>query len=337
MRLRVCFLGIVTLWAASSRAGGQPPANLSPLRIGLDVPASVSLYGPRYEGGTWESKFGARLKQELEDQMRAAFPNVDSLSAFPPAGETPNLDAYVVVEQVVARFYGRGTMTAEAQATFSVFDAAREPTKDIEVASGFKVSFTKDTQDERCDAAVQEMVRDLAGKLISALREPELQSRLQHSAEVARARRERPPPPAAAGPQLFGRLVLATTPPGATVFLDEVYWGASNAEGKLTIAGVPAGSHTVRMKADGFKELTQPVTVAPGDNPVALKAEVAPPKPLREVEVEDALRWDVPKPRIKALISEFGVDFALTKAAEVRLLDAGADREMLELIARSKK
>lgn len=131
--------------------------------------------------------------------------------------------------------------------------------------------------------------------------------------------------------------MLATKPAGATVFLDDVYWGASNAEGKLTIAGIPAGAHTVRMKAEGFKELTQPVTVAPGDNPVALKAEVAPPKPLREVEVEDALRWDVPKPRIKALIAEFGVDFTLTKAAEMRLLDAGADKEMLELIARSKK
>ncbi len=337
MRLRVCVLGIVTLLAASSRADSQAPTALSPLRIGLDVPASVSLYGPRYEGGTWESKFGARLKQELEDQLRAAFPNVDSLSSFPPAGETPNIDAYIVVEQAVARFYGRGAMTAEAQATFSVFDAAREPAKDIEVASGFKVSFTKDTQQERCDAAVQEMVRDLAGKLISALREPELHARLQHSAEVARARRERPPPAAAAAPQGFGRLVLATTPPGATVFLDDVYWGQSNPEGKLTIAGVPAGTHTVRMKVSGYKELTQSVTVAPGDNPVALKAEVAPPKPLREVEIEDALRWDVPRPRIKALIAEFGVDFTLTKAAEIRLLDAGADKEMLELITKSKR
>jgi hypothetical protein len=37
------------------------------------------------------------------------------------------------------------------------------------------------------------------------------------------------------------------------------------------------------------------------------------------------------------LIREYGVDFTLTKAAEVRLLDAGADKEMLLLIANNKK
>ena len=169
--------------------------------------------------------------------------------------------------------------------------------------------------------------------------EPEIKDRLEHSAAVVRAEREHPTPSPAAtlAPTVFGRLVLATAPPGATVFLDNVYWGASNAEGKLTIAGVPAGTHTLRMKASGYIELKQPVTVVAGDNPVALKAEVAPPKPLREAEIEEALRWDVPKPRISALIKEYGVDFTLTKAAEVRLLDAGADKEMLLLIANNKK
>ncbi|HVP44685.1 MAG TPA: PEGA domain-containing protein [Terriglobales bacterium] len=332
MRLFVGLLGIVALLAPPSAA--SPPA--SPLRVGLHVPDSVALYGPRYEGGAWESRFGARLKQELEEQLRAAFAGVELLSSFPPSQETPGLDAYLVVEQAVARFYGRGAMTAEAQATVSVFNAAREPVKDIPLSSEYVVSYTKDTQPARCDAAVQEVVRNLASQLISALLDPELQGRLQRSAEAERARRERPSAPAPP-PKVFGRLVLTTTPAGATVFLDDEYWGESNAEGRLTIAGVPAGAHTLRMKMSGFKELTQAVTVVAGDNPVALQAEVAPPKPLREAEIEEALRYDLPKARLKALIAEYGVDFALTKAAELRLLDAGADKEMLELIARSKR
>lgn len=341
MRLLVCVLGIISLVPAPGvRAGAfPPPPGPSRLRIGVHVRDSVRLYGPRYEGGAWESQFGARLTQEIEDQLRATFPNDDSLSSFPPRGETPRIEAYIVVEQAIARFYGRGSMTAEAQTTVSVYDAGREPVKDIQVLSEYKVSFSKDTQQARCDAAVKELVRDLATKLISALMEPELQAQLERAAAAARARRERPAPSPAPTPvaQVFGRLVLEVAPVGAQVFLDDVYWGVSKAESKLTIAGVTAGTHTLRVSARGYKELRQAVTVAPGDNPVALKAEVAPPKPLREAEVEDALRWDVPKPRINALIKQYGVDFTLTKAAEIRLLDAGADQEMLLLIASNKK
>lgn len=338
MRFVVCVLGIISLLASPSVYGAAfpPPPGTSPLRIGVHVRDSVSLYSPRYEGGDWESRFGVMLKLELENELGTTFSRVDSLSSFPPSGETPKIDAYLVVEQAVARFYGKGSMTAEAQTTVSVFDARREAVKDIQVSSESNVTFSKDTQQAVCDAAVKDLARDLATKLISALMEPDLQAQLEHTAAVARDQREHPPAPAPVA-QTFGRLVLEIAPVGAEVFLDDVYWGVGKAEGKLTIAGVPTGTHTLRLTARGYKELKQEVTVVPGDNPLALKAEVAPPKPLREAEVEEALRWDVPKSRIDAMIKEYGVDFTLTKAAEMRLLDAGADKEMLQLIAASKR
>ena len=341
MRLAIFALGIVSLVPAPGfcREAFPPSPNTFQLTIGVHVRDRVSLYSPRYEGGTWQSGFGAALKQEVEEQLRATFPNVVSLSSFPPPPGTPRIDAYIVVEEAVARFYGRGSMTAEAQTTISVFNAEREPVRDIQASSEYRTTFAKDTQDARCDAAVKEVVRNLATKLISALLEPQLQGQLEHTAAEVRAKLERPAPPPAltSSPTVYGRLFLETAPAGAAIFLDDVYWGVSNGEGKLKIAGVPAGTHMLRMKASGFKELKQAVTVVAGDNPVTLKAEVAPPKPLREVEIEDALRNDLPKTRIIALIREFGVDFKLTKGVEVRLMDAGADTEMLLAIADSKK
>lgn len=340
MRLVICLLAIVSLVPAPAFCRSPLPSpDASQLILGIHVRDYVRLYSPRYEGGTWNSEFGARLKEGLEGQLRAAFPNVVSLAAFPPPKEAPRIDAYLVVEEAVARFYGRGAMTAEAETTITVFNAEREPVKDIQASSEYKISFTKDTQQARCDAAVTEMVLELVTKLISGFQEPELQAQLQATAAKVRARQEHPAPPAAPAPAptAYGRLFLETVPAGANVFLDDVYWGASNAEGKLKIAGVPTGTHILRLKAAGYIELRKEVTVVPGDNPVTLKAEVAPPKPLREVEIEDALRNDLPRPRIVALIREFGVDFKLTKGAEVRLMDAGADNEMLLAIAGSKK
>ncbi len=340
MRLVICVLAVVSLVPAPGSCGeALMSPGTSQLTIGVHVRDYVRLYSPRYEGGTWQSGFGAALKLEIEDQLRTTFTKVVSLASFPPPAGTPRIDEYIVVEEAVARFYGRGSMTAEAQTTITVFNAERAPVTDIPASSEYSVSFIKDTQQARCDAAVREVVRDLATKLISALMEPELQSPLERTAAEARARQEHPvtPPAASSSPQVYGRLLLETAPPGATVFLDDVYWGASNAEGKLKIAGVLAGTHVLRMKASGYKELKQSVTVVAGDNPVTLKAEVAPPKPLREVEIEDALRYDLPKARILVLIKEYGVDFKLTKGAEVRLMDAGADTEMLLLIANSKR
>ena len=334
MRVAICAMAIIALVPLSLAA-----ENGSELKLGVHVRDFVAAYSPRYEGSEWQSGFGSALKTAVESQLRSGFPGTITLSSFPPAKESESADAYVVVEQAIARFYGKGAVTAEAQTTVSVFDANRAPVKDIEVSTEYKVPYTKDNQQARFEQAVMEVAGELASKVMAGLTDPELQARLQRTAAVVRQQRERPTAKAVpvAASNVFGRLVLTTTPPGMKVFLDDVYWGVSDAEGKLTIAGVAGGQHVVRLNGAGYKELKQTVTVVAGDNPVALKAEVAPPKPLKEAEIEQALRYDVPKPRIDALIKEFGVDFTLTKAAELRLLDAGADKEMLTLIGNSKK
>ena len=334
--LRILSLFACLLAPAAGRA--EAPA---PLAIGVHAPDSVTLYGPRYEGSDWQSQFGVKLKTELEDQLGVTFSRVTSLAAFPPRADAPPMDAYIVVAQTIARFYGRGTMNAEAYAAVSVYDARHRHVKDLEASTEYKAALSgpKPAQQERFEAGVHDVVRDLAGKLLAKIKDPELQARLERTAAEVRYERAHPalPKPVAAAPTAFGRLVLTTTPAGATVFLDDVYWGASNAEGRLTIAGVGVGSHLVRLKASGYEELRQSVEVAPGDNPVALRAREAGPKPLSEPEIEDALRHEVPRARVAALVREFGVNFDLTKESEVRLRDAGADGDLLLAIAQNKK
>ncbi len=340
MRLANFVVGILwlVLAAGSCHAGCPDDGGAPPLNIGVHTSDSVSLYSPRYEGGDWQSQFGVMLKTELENQLGHTFPKVTPLTAFPPLRETQEPDAYVVLVQSIARFYGRGTMNAEGHAAVSVYDARREHVRDIEAATEFtaKLPPSRDAQQARFEAGVQEVARDLAAKLVAGIMDPELQLRLKRSAAEVSAQRTHPAPPPAR-PTSFGRLVLTTTPAGATVFVDDVYWGQSNTEGKLTVAGLGTGSHVVRLTASGYDELRQTVEVVPGDNPVALKAHKAGPKPLSEVEIEDALRHEVPRQRMTALVREYGVTFELTKESEIRLRDAGADNDLLLAIAESKK
>ncbi len=340
MRLADFVVGILWLVLAAGSCRADGPATPS-LNIGVHTSDSVSLYSPRYEGGDWQSQFGVMLKTELENQLGHTFAKVTSLAAFPPPREAAESDIYVVLVQSIARFYGRGTMNAEGHAAVSIYNARREHVKDIEAATEFtaKLPPSPEAKQARFEAGVQEVVRDLAAKLVRQITEPELETRLEHSALEVREERAHPapPPPPPSQPTAFGRLVLTTTPAGATIFVDDVYWGQSNPEGRLTVAGLGVGRHVVRLKASGYDELRQTVEVAPGDNPVALVAQEATPKPLREVEIEDALRHEVPCPRVAALVREYGVNFELTNEAAFRLRDAGADTDLLTAIAQSKK
>ena len=140
-----------------------------------------------------------------------------------------------------------------------------------------------------------------------------------------------PPPPTT------GSLVVNTQPPSAQIYLDDTFKGTSSAEGKLVVTDVKVGLHVVRLTAPGYKEMTQAVSVSPGDNPLLLTAERAGPKPLTEPEVEKALRDGIPKPRVEALVKEYGVDFALTTEIQQRLREAGASDGILLAIATNKK
>jgi tetratricopeptide (TPR) repeat protein len=56
-------------------------------------------------------------------------------------------------------------------------------------------------------------------------------------------------------PAIFAQTALTiTTEPNAIVWIDEIRRGTTDASGKLSIAKVSAGRHSVRVRANGFKE-----------------------------------------------------------------------------------
>jgi tetratricopeptide (TPR) repeat protein len=59
--------------------------------------------------------------------------------------------------------------------------------------------------------------------------------------------------------QAPAKSITVKTEPGAVVWLDEVRRGVTDAGGKLEIAKVSAGRHTLRVRAGGFKETTLPL------------------------------------------------------------------------------
>ncbi|CAN5386836.1 hypothetical protein BH20ACI2_BH20ACI2_26960 [soil metagenome] len=56
------------------------------------------------------------------------------------------------------------------------------------------------------------------------------------------------------------RTITINTEPKATVWLDEVRYGTTDETGTLEIKTVTTGRHSLRVRAPGFKEVSQPVT-----------------------------------------------------------------------------
>ncbi|MGH9492546.1 MAG: hypothetical protein ACRD2K_03510 [Terriglobales bacterium] len=102
---------------------------------------------------------------------------------------------------------------------------------------------------------------------------------------------------------------------------------------EFTAEGVPV--------ARGANALTGSVTGANGareDFRVELKRVAPPgPPPLTLAEVEEALKNGISKTKVASLVGKFGVDFPLSDENERRLRAAGADGDLLLIIARSKK
>src|SRR6187431_1853344 len=68
---------------------------------------------------------------------------------------------------------------------------------------------------------------------------------------------------------LFQTSLTVTTEPNAIVWIDEVRRGTTDASGKLTLTKVSAGRHSVRVRANGFKETT--AALLPGRRTLAVK------------------------------------------------------------------
>lgn len=56
------------------------------------------------------------------------------------------------------------------------------------------------------------------------------------------------------------RAITVVAVPGSKVWIDDVYYGKADTAGKLTINTVSAGAHSLRLRADGYKEKSQPLT-----------------------------------------------------------------------------
>lgn len=55
------------------------------------------------------------------------------------------------------------------------------------------------------------------------------------------------------------REITIITEPDATIWIDGVRYGKTDQQGKLNIKTISAGSHSVRVRADGFKEISKPL------------------------------------------------------------------------------
>jgi tetratricopeptide (TPR) repeat protein len=75
-------------------------------------------------------------------------------------------------------------------------------------------------------------------------------------------------PPAKAFSQSSTSLTI-TTEANAIVWIDGLRWGVTDAQGKLTINKLRPGRHSVRIRANGFSEITRPV--AAGARNLAVK------------------------------------------------------------------
>ena len=78
-----------------------------------------------------------------------------------------------------------------------------------------------------------------------------------------------------------------TSEPNAIVWIDEIRRGTTDASGKLTLTKVSAGRHSVRVRANGFKETT--AALLPGRRALAVKLPPATdPAELKFQEAEAA-------------------------------------------------
>ena len=88
---------------------------------------------------------------------------------------------------------------------------------------------------------------------------------------------------------LFQTSLTITTEPNAIVWIDEIRRGTTDASGKLTLTKVSAGRHSIRVRANGFKETT--AALLPGRRALAVKlVTTTDPAELKFQEAENSSR-----------------------------------------------
>src|SRR4030095_11144684 len=89
-------------------------------------------------------------------------------------------------------------------------------------------------------------------------------------------------------PDIYAQAPLTiTTEPNAPVWIDEIRRGTTDSSGKLIVNKVSAGRHSVRVRANGFKETVTPLV--PGRRTLAVKlVTTTDPAELKFQEAETA-------------------------------------------------
>lgn len=133
------------------------------------------------------------------------------------------------------------------------------------------------------------------------------------------------------------RSLVVSAEPGATVFIDSVRYGRTDEGGKLRIKSVTAGPHTLRVRADGFAERSQPLGAAPDVRVVLTKttdeAELAFQEAERLTGVDRERAADAYRKAIKLKPSYLAAHLGLARV----LLDAGDVDEAAAAIASARK
>ena len=258
----------------------------------------------------------------IMQQMQAAFNDVVRIDQL--SGTHNDVDIVIAVQQPSGKLWQSGL--AHGSSSLSLSFAAYSPTA-VSVLEDTELSSMKGIGGHDIKSAFPELTADDCARFLQ---------KLKATGFVTAALR--PPPPKVVAPLPPQPAVLEVSSAAAVqVYVDDEFKGVTSSDGHLVVT-LPPGAHKLRLSQPGKKEWMEPVLLTAGErHPLSAQLESAGPKPLTEQEIENALTNGVPKPRVKALVSEYGVVFALTNEIEGRLRSAGADDDILLAIVKNKK
>jgi tetratricopeptide (TPR) repeat protein len=133
------------------------------------------------------------------------------------------------------------------------------------------------------------------------------------------------------------RSLTVTTEPNASVWIDDVNYGKTDAGGKLALKTFPGGTHKIRVRAAGFKEISQNLLPAQkGDLSIALvkttdEAEIAFQQAEAESDKEKAI--ELYKKAIKLRPKYPEAQLGMARAQ----LDSGEPDDALKTIQNARK
>jgi hypothetical protein len=258
----------------------------------------------------------------IMQQLQAAFTDVVRIDQL--SGPHNDVDIVIAVQQPAGKLWQSGLV--HGSSSLSLNFAATSPS-DAPVLQETETSSMKGVGGHDIKSSFGELSADDCGRFLQ---------KLKATPFITAALRPPPPKPVAPAPPQPAVLEV-TSSASVQVYVDDEFKGTTSSDGHLVVT-LPPGPHKLRLSQPGKKEWTEPVALLAGQRlPIAAQLESAGPKPLSEQDVEEALSNGVPKPRVKTLVGEYGVSFALSNEIESRLRAAGADDELLLAIVKNRK